>query len=63
MRSRLFVGALALALVSVADPDPVSGAQVCGCRRNTTGRVNRITWGSVPSCSPSAQTLVCWDDA
>ena len=52
----------ALAVLSPSVPSPASAAQVCGCKKLTTGRVSKITAGAFPTCNLVSQALVCWPD-
>jgi hypothetical protein len=58
-----FVALMTTALLTL--PSVSQGAQVCGCKRITNGRVNRITAippGVAPTCNPARQVLLCWPD-
>jgi hypothetical protein len=66
MRSPRFVGLLALATGLSLFPTPSSShaAQLCACKRTTSGRVNRLTAvppGLAPTCT-GTKVLVCWND-
>lgn len=54
---------LALHLLVLVVAPQANAAQLCGCKKNTTGRVNKITAGAFPTCNLVSQTLVCWNDS
>lgn len=44
-------------------PGRAEAEQVCGCKRLSTGRVNRIVAGAFPTCNLISQAMVCWESA
>ncbi len=53
---------LALSVLWLSVPPPATAAQLCGCKKVTTGRVAKITAGAFPTCNLLSQVLVCWED-
>jgi len=62
---RLTVLTVLLFILLTSLPNPTEAAQVCGCRKLTTGRINRITAippGVAPTCKAPNFELLCWPD-
>ncbi len=62
----LAASSIALSALVVSAPQPAQAADICGCKRVSTGRVNRITADIPPNpepiCKAPSRVVICWPD-